>query len=108
MFGLLQSKRNPKQHFHGVTVSKAPSATANGTKIGFCEECGKNIEFDIYASEFENYDIVENGKLDLVDVAKLAQYVAGWYGDIPIDYDYNEDDEVNLKEVVLLTRLVLN
>ena len=97
-----------QHHFHGVTVSKAPSATANGTKIGFCEECGKNIEFDIYASEFENYDIVENGKLDLVDVAKLAQYVAGWYGDIPIDYDYNEDDEVNLKEVVLLTRLVLN
>ena len=97
-----------QHHFHGVMVSKAPSATENGTKIGFCEECGKNIEFDIYASEFENYDIVENGKLDLVDVAKLAQYVAGWYGDIPIDYDYNEDDEVNLKEVVLLTRLVLN
>lgn len=95
-------------HFHGVTVRKAPTATANGTRVGYCSECNKEVEAPIYAAEFEHYDLSGNGELDLADAARLAQYLAGWYGNVPANCDYNEDGEVTLKEAVLLMRLILN
>lgn len=77
-----------------------------------CNQKEENVHFDVTngvvsVSKHLPGDVNDDGKVNLKDVIRLNQYVAGWNVTVnSISADANSDGKVNLKDVIRLNQYV--